>query len=375
MKPGIRVNAVYLRLNISNEGEFIKKCKEEAIRTLNQIFLVFHSLGLIYLGNIYNKKNTIIWNEDQQKYDERFRKYVTRLPKINSKIRKRNIKNNKSNENQKHMDEDVKYNEENIIHLAFICCYKLLNHFGKYLWNTFKILKEHNVQISLSLGIGDLMCGYMGDCIKIDECYISREFSLFEKMSIKLNCNEQPCLHIEDRIYHKLNDQFHKFFYPIKIIQVKRKNRVENKIFYRMIFDYNIFEKDSSLFMHVMKEKDDVSSFGKSLVLIEKKKIIQTLNDKQIINIIKEDVDLKRSVFDITLPPQLIILIKTMFKYAIEEKSKEKKRVIKKILRLGLKNKVPEKELQNEMQNYSDHIKSQFNNSSKAKFDFFFMMN
>ncbi len=81
-KQGIKFNAAFLSMNISNTDEFICKYKERALRIINNVYISFHQFGVKYLAEIYKGKDTLIWKENKEIIKEKFLNYVCSLGKV-----------------------------------------------------------------------------------------------------------------------------------------------------------------------------------------------------------------------------------------------------------------------------------------------------
>ncbi len=80
-KQGIKFNAAFLSMNISNTDEFVCKYKERALRIINNVYICFHQFGVKYLAEIYKGKDTLIWKENKHIIKEKFLNYLNSLGK------------------------------------------------------------------------------------------------------------------------------------------------------------------------------------------------------------------------------------------------------------------------------------------------------
>ena len=63
-KEGIKFNATYMFVKMTNLDNLIKIHKEKAIPIINKIQYVIHSIASIHLGEINNQRDLIIWKEN-----------------------------------------------------------------------------------------------------------------------------------------------------------------------------------------------------------------------------------------------------------------------------------------------------------------------
>lgn len=78
---GIKLNSAYLMMKISNTDSFVTKYEQRAIKILSKLYTIFHSEGIIYQGDIFTGKDVILWKEDREVVNAKFRFYVYKLRK------------------------------------------------------------------------------------------------------------------------------------------------------------------------------------------------------------------------------------------------------------------------------------------------------
>ena len=68
-------------MKISNTDSFVTKYEQRAIKILSKLHTIFHSEGIIYQGDIFTGKDVILWKEDREVVNAKFRFYVYKLRK------------------------------------------------------------------------------------------------------------------------------------------------------------------------------------------------------------------------------------------------------------------------------------------------------
>ncbi len=79
---GVKFDGIILMLRISNLDNLFKKYKEQSFKIINQIYYIFHTIGIIYQGELFNKYTALIWKCDKQKTTINLSKYFKKLGKF-----------------------------------------------------------------------------------------------------------------------------------------------------------------------------------------------------------------------------------------------------------------------------------------------------
>ena len=83
-------------------------------------------------------------------------------------------------------DSIFEFSKENIHNVALLCALKILHVFMKKIPRTIQILRSHNVGINFLLSYGEVVQGYVGENLKIDEVYISPLITESEKIIVRM---------------------------------------------------------------------------------------------------------------------------------------------------------------------------------------------
>ncbi len=81
MNEGVKFDGVILILRLSNLDKLIGKYKEKSLKIINQFYYLFHTIGIIYQGELFNKSSALIWKCDKLKLNSNIVKYYKKIGK------------------------------------------------------------------------------------------------------------------------------------------------------------------------------------------------------------------------------------------------------------------------------------------------------
>lgn len=162
--PSISYEGISLTLKITNTEELFNKHPKIAGMMLSKLFTIFHSLGIIYLGEPFKKENldVIVWRKDKKDWMKKTKKYA-----IDLVMKRKSAKEAKEDldKNVKNQEADELIDQIYISHyadLSVVCALKFIHHILHNMKSTIIKLKECNVQISLLTNFGDIMQSFIG---------------------------------------------------------------------------------------------------------------------------------------------------------------------------------------------------------------------
>jgi hypothetical protein len=197
-ESGYTFNAVMLMLKIQGLDGLIEKYKERGYSIINQIYEIYHSTGLCYFGDIYNKHNIIMWKEDRKNTVINTKLYVNRVGNLSNYLEKE--------EDEKVIDFSLDY-----IVAAGLLCANMFNNRVKVELGHLQELSE--ICIYLYLDFGRFIGGYIGGEYKIDEIYLSSKIDHAYRILNSVHYKHTSILLFED-YYELLDTTVRNFTYP-----------------------------------------------------------------------------------------------------------------------------------------------------------------
>ena len=76
---GVSFEGVVLILKLTNLTNLYKRYKEESFQIINQIYHIFHTMGVIYQAEISNKQSALIWKVEKSKIDQEIKSYFMKI--------------------------------------------------------------------------------------------------------------------------------------------------------------------------------------------------------------------------------------------------------------------------------------------------------
>ena len=154
---------------------------------LSKLYTIFHSFGIIYLGEPYKKENldVIVWRRDKNEWIKKTKKYAVDLILKRKKAGRLKTIIDKSKVEANEMFEEVYH--LHYADLSIICGLKFLHTLLHNLKNTMLKLKECNVKISLFSNSGEILQSFIGNDNLIEESLFGT--SIRDAMIINVSFN------------------------------------------------------------------------------------------------------------------------------------------------------------------------------------------
>ena len=79
INEGVKFDAIILMLKIKNLERLYKRYGTECFTIINQIYHIFHTIGVIHHGEIYNKHTSLIWKISKKHSDMNIKSYFIKI--------------------------------------------------------------------------------------------------------------------------------------------------------------------------------------------------------------------------------------------------------------------------------------------------------
>ncbi len=160
--PAIKFETVGLFLRVSNTDKLFYKYMNKAQTILSKLFTIFHSIGVVFSGEIYKKENVnaIFWKRNKKEWMTKS-KYYTRdlLNKNNEAVE----------EEQGAHTQDIF--QKHLADLGILTAVKVINIFYTKITKTMAKLKQCEVKFDFFLSSGEIMECLLGDENTANEFY------------------------------------------------------------------------------------------------------------------------------------------------------------------------------------------------------------
>ena len=168
--PGIHYEGSFIYIKIHNQDDFIATFKEEALVILNKLYTIFHTIGLLYLGEPIMGGEVILWRNSHQEYLNKVKTYSSNL--IDYKLMSEEIKSINQDDQNKKINNMELHNSSLCLYAAIkmiISIYRQLSQTTKH------ILRDFNLNISIFIDYGTIYQGYHKSSEKIDSIYAGKK--------------------------------------------------------------------------------------------------------------------------------------------------------------------------------------------------------
>ena len=272
-------------------------------------------------------------------------------------------------------DSIFEFSKENIHNVALLCALKILHVFMKKIPRTIQILRSHNVGINFLLSYGEVVQGYVGDNLKIDEVYISPLITESEKIIEKMsNIYEEPSIFLHSSFNSNLLPKLGPLTFPCDLVKIEsRDSKYKIELFNKVHCNFSPSSKEehrlSDLKLklvkdHILEERKlkltNLSAYnGRIEDLILSDKIIEFFYNKNISRFINAEF---RTFFDFLQGNKLNECIVALRKIRKSEKFAQfKDEIFKKHLKqieLGIRKKIGDIQGRIQEENFTIFIKS-----------------
>lgn len=279
-------------LNITNTDLLFNKYQDQAPILLSKVYTVFHSIGIIFLGEPYQKGdlNLILWKKDKKDWLTKIKKYAIDLLSTNEqksdKLKKKvedNLLSTSKEEGNDKMISDVSGD------LCVFTGVKFIASLIKNIKETLNIFNECEVKINLYASYDTFNQGFIGNKEVLDEIIICNKISELNKISALIDYDSYyPSLYLTDNIVPYLNEEIKKFIFPNEIIL--NQSLKKTTMIYRHYINYTILMKDN-IFIETLADAFDIEKLQKKEIFLERKYIKKTIthDHDSLVNLIISD--------------------------------------------------------------------------------------
>jgi len=177
--PGIQYEGSFIYIMIHNQDDFVATFKEKALVILNKIYTIFHTIGLLYLGEPIMGGEVILWRNNHQEYLNKVKTYSSNL--IDYKLISEEIKSINHDIQNKNVNKMEQHNTSLCLYAAIkmiISIYRQLSQTTK------QILRDFNLNISIFIDYGTIFQGYHKSSEKIDSIYAGMKLQEAKKILV-----------------------------------------------------------------------------------------------------------------------------------------------------------------------------------------------
>ena len=169
----------FIFLNISNTNKLIEELKEDAVIILNKLYILFHSIGSLHLGEPILGGQIILWKNNPEEYKNQLKLYTKLVTQNREKI-------NEDNDFNK-LIKDKCALEKQICNLSVITGIKFITAIYKQLNDETKnLIAKYKINITLYVDYGKIFQGYSYayESCRFDSIFTSKNIIEARKITV-----------------------------------------------------------------------------------------------------------------------------------------------------------------------------------------------